>query len=645
MSPGFMHPTREDVLYARARRRTTDVQRILFDHAARRLLPCLLVAFMTLVSPPAMGSDPNIEKQVQALQKKAIEEDNLNLNYPEAIKKLATGISKCAGDKCSPALKGALYRDLGAMLILGGSAEDGRAAFAKALGLDPSLELDPAYKTPVLDGLWNEVKRKTGSTGGGGGAGEVTTTTPPEGGIAQQPTGDFAHVPPGAQLVRTPLPVYAEYLGTDKLVRVVVKYRGAGMSDWKPVELRKLSTGYGGLIPCKDVAEGKMQYYIQGFGTSEDPVAASGSRTKPFTVAIKTELSGPPPSLPDQEPPKQCPQTVGGTDCPPDFPGCHATKKAAGDDCARNGECESGSCASGKCAEKKGEGDECDNDNECASGSCSDGKCTAQKKGSGDSCDSDDECSSGSCKEGKCNESGSSKPGKFRRIWIGIAGSFEVVALPASDNVCLLDANASPVNTVGYQCLDPGTSTNFPPIVNGKRNSMINANIQGPGPGNRVGDAVGGGFALANVRLTVSFDYALTMNILIGARAGYVLFTDPATSLGAAFAPIHLEARGTFLVGKDALTKSIAPLFLVAAGAGEFDASIGVVVQMKDGSPRNENAWITAGPIFAAAGAGLRFLIAPTVAATVAIKGQGAFGGSAGALFSVAPELGVQLGF
>jgi hypothetical protein len=635
---------REDVLYARARRRTTDVQRILFHSAARRLLPCLLVGFMSLAARPAMGADPNIEKQVQLLQKRAIEEDNLNLNYPEAIKKLATGISKCDGDKCSQALKGALYRDLGAMLILGGSVEDGRAAFAKALGLDPSLELDTAYKTPVLDGIWNDVKKKAGAATGGVGGGEGPTPLP-EAGAAQQPTGDFAHVSPGAQLVRTPLPVYAEYLGTEKLLRVVVKYRGAGMSDWKPVELRKLSTGYGGLIPCKDVAEGKMQYYIQGFGASEDPIAASGSRTKPFTVPIKTELSGPPPSLPDQEPPKQCAQTVGGSDCPPDFPGCHAAKKTGGEDCARNGECESGSCASGKCAEKKGEGDECDNDNECASGSCSDGKCTAQKKGPGDSCDSDDECSSGSCKEGKCSDTEASKPGKVRKIWIGLAGSFDVVALPASDNVCFIGMDAAPLNTVGYQCVDPGTSTNFPPIVNGKRSLSVSNNIQGPGPGSRYGDAVGGGLALANVRLTLSFDYALNMNILIGARAGYVLFTDPATTLGAAFAPIHLEARGTFLLGKDALAKTIAPMLLIAAGAGEFDASIGVVVQLKDGSSKNENAWITAGPMFAAAGAGLRFLLAPTVATTVAVKGQGAFGGSAGVLFSLAPELGVQLGF
>src|ERR1700676_3338650 len=115
----------------------------------RLLAGCLAALLTMLVSPSARATDPNIEKQAQVLQKKAIEEDNLNVNYPEAIKKLAIAISKCAGDKCNAGLMGTLYRDIGAMLILSGSVDDGRAAFAKALSFDPSLDLDPAYKSPT----------------------------------------------------------------------------------------------------------------------------------------------------------------------------------------------------------------------------------------------------------------------------------------------------------------------------------------------------------------------------------------------------------------------------------------------------------------------------------------------------------------
>ena len=406
-----------------------------------------------------------------------------------------------------------------------------------------------------------------------------------------------------------------------------------------------MDTGYGGLIPCKDVTEGTMQYYVQGYGTSDDPVASSGSRSKPYSVPIKRELSGVGlgPSLPGQEPPKQCTESVGDTDCPPDFPGCHAQKKGAGDECRKNGECESGQCGSGKCVEKKGEGEECDKDDECASGSCSDDKCTAPQKGSDETCESDDDCSSGKCKDGKCGgESGSKKQKASKiahRVWIGGALSLDVVPLPAASDVCLLNmAGTAPLNSAGYQCVDPASGANFPGTST-TVNSQILSGMQAQG-----GDAISGGFVLGNVRLLATFDYALSMNALVGARAGYVLLTDPAASPGPAFPPIHLEARFTFLIGKDALASSVAPMLFAAAGASEFDANFAIQVRMNTGKILNENAWLTAGPIFGALGAGARFLAGKSVAVTAAVKGELAFGGSAGSLLGIAPEVGMQFG-
>jgi hypothetical protein len=609
-------------------------------HVSRlvRLLAACFAAFLTMLVPlSARATDPNIEKQAQVLQKKAIEEDNLNLNYAEAIKKLAIAISRCSSDKCNAGLMGTLYRDIGAMLILSGSADDGRAAFAKALSFDPSLELDPAYKSPTLEQPWNEAKKKAGAVSGGAGAAGQTPQTPqtsPESGNAQPPPGDFAHAPAAAQLVRTPLPVYGEYTGSAKLLRVIVKYRGAGMSDWKSIELRRIQTGYGSLIPCSDVAEGRMQYYFQGFAPSGDPVAASGSRNKPYFVPIQSTLAGPAPALPGEDAPKQCPEGAAPGDCPPDMPGCHSETKAGGEDCTKNEECESGACANDKCAEKKGEGEECDKDETCASGSCADGKCTAVKKAADEPCESDDQCTSGACADGKCAEGSGHRPGstKLRKIWIGVGGSLDVIGLPASDNVCVFTPAGG--NAAGYSCVDPTTGAPFPP------DGSTNANVR-LGPSGTAGDGIAGGFTPGNVRLTLSFDYALGMNLLVGARAGYVFLTAPST----AFAPIHLEARVSLLLGKDALVKRFAPMLVAAAGAGEFDASFPVVVQLKTGGTKNETAWITAGPVFAAVGAGARFLLGPAIAATVLVKGEGAFGGTAGSLFGFAPELGVALGF
>src|SRR5580658_1879650 len=123
----------------------TVVQRTALPAIARPFLVCLAVVVASLFTLPAFA-DPKTEKDAQALQKKAIEEDNLNVAYGAAVKKLQSAIAKCGGEKCNPGLKASLIRDLGAMQILNGSVDEGKASFGKALALDASLDLDAAYK-------------------------------------------------------------------------------------------------------------------------------------------------------------------------------------------------------------------------------------------------------------------------------------------------------------------------------------------------------------------------------------------------------------------------------------------------------------------------------------------------------------------
>ncbi len=601
---------------------------------ARRLLPWIVVVFASFFALPASiaSADPGTEAAARALQKKAIEEDFLNLDYPSAIKKLQSAAAKCDGDKCSAPVKGAVLRDLGAMQVLAGNEGDGRTSFGQAIAVDATLELDPSYKNAQLDAVWNDVKKKAAAGGGGGGGG-----APPPG---PPPAGDFAHTAPPEELVRTPLALYAEYTGGETLARVIVKYKGAGMGDWKPVELKKSGdTGWAGLIPCKDVTQGTMTYYIQGFNAANDPVATSGSRNKPFSVPVKTQIAGDPPALPGQDPPKQCGE-LAGAECPPDFPGC-TTKKASGEDCDKNDQCKSNACVGGKCAEKKSGGDDCQADDECASGTCSDGKCTEAKKADGDDCESSDECDSGSCKEGKCSGGGSKSP----RFFVGLSVSIDLYALSGAQNVCVL-------NGYGHTSPQPGDGTG--PYTSGNPYTCLTSGGQAF-PGNsftannsiRTGagssDQVLGGLGRGPIPITASFDYALNPNMLLGARVGYEALTIPT---GAAFPPLHLEARYTYLFGKDAVSAKLAPMALAAVGAGEFDAMVPVQVLPKNGgSPANVNAWLTAGPIFGALGGGLRLQVSKRIFATGAVKLQGAFGGTAGFLFGVVPELGIQYGF
>jgi hypothetical protein len=402
------------------------------------------------------------------------------------------------------------------------------------------------------------------------------------------------------------------------------------------------------MIPCKDVTLGNVLYFIQGFNPQNDPVATSGSKNKPFTVAVKDELDGPPPSLPGEEPPKQCAAGAGsggGEECPPDFPGCAGAGKDSGEDCDKDKECKSHSCVDNKCAEgSKAEGDECEKDGECKSGSCSEEKkCAASKKAEGEECGADDECDSGKCKEDKCV--GSAKGGKFPRVWVGVSLQLDLFLLPGAQDVCKLNATGTgplPDNGPGYACVDPSNGANFPGrnAAGGKINGMI-----APSAGPPTSDEVSGGFRPGNLRILASLDYAFTQNLMLGLRAGYELFTDPGSSPGAAFAPVHIEARLTYLIGHNALTKiGVSPMLFLGAGVGEFDAFVPVTVlsTMKQELP--ENAWLTSGPGFISAGAGVRILLSPKVAATGAFKFEGGLGGAAGFLPGFAPELGMQFG-
>jgi hypothetical protein len=159
---------------------------------------------------------------------------------------------------------------------------------------------------------------------------------------------------------------------------------------------------------------------------------------------------------------------------------------------------------------------------------------------------------------------------------------------------------------------------------------------------------------VGNLRILASFDYAINQNMLTGLRAGYVLFTNPGTGAAAsAFAPAHVEARFTYLLGKSAISKGgIAPMFFGGLGVGEFDAYVPVAVTVggtkafMNGSIATyaPNAWAEAGPFFAAAGGGVRIGFSPRAAMTVGLKLELGVGGSAGSLLGVAPEAGIQFG-
>jgi len=153
--------------------------------------------------------------------------------------------------------------------------------------------------------------------------------------------------------------------------------------------------------------------------------------------------------------------------------------------------------------------------------------------------------------------------------------------------------------------------------------------------------------------LGLSFDYALGDNILLGLRSGLVLRPYPghaAQANGNGFpAPIHVEARATYLIGFEALRNQFAPLLFVDAGAGEYDAAIPVQVLLDKaggvGQKVSVNAWAVGGAAFVGAGGGLRILLHPSIALVLAGKFAESFGAKTSPLPTLGPEASLAYGF
>jgi hypothetical protein len=578
------------------------------------LAAVVLALALSLFCRPAAAQNKATETQARGLQKKAMEEDYLNVDLDKATEKLKEAIAKCGSDKCSANLRAVLRRDLATVQSAANKKDDALATMVEALRIDGSIQLDANYKTKEIEAIYAAAKK-----GGGGAA--------PSSSGGGTPSGDFTHTPAADQAVRTPLPVYVEYGGSEAVTKVVVKYKAFGMTEFKTLELKKMGTGWGATVPCADVLEGNIQYYIQGFNANNDPVATGGDRNNPYKVAIAKTISGDPPHLPGQQPPAQCAETG---DCPPDFPGCK-----------KGGVVDDG---------LKGEGEDCEEDNQCKSGTCKSEKCTAPPEG-----DTGDK-------------------GKLRRVWIGASFSIDLPFLSSAQNVCALNpANALPFAGT-YGCVN-SSGANYPASSgsNGDQNASLLT-------GSNQSDQVNGGITHGNLRILASLDYALNYNFLIGARVGFTALTYPGSTVSS-FPPIHLEARATYVIGKEALAKTgIAPVVFLAAGVAPFSGNVGVTIFECDndagqpiatpktpipnngkadvkcpagsanpdgaahqGSPQNVAAWRVGGPGFVAPGGGVRWAFSARAAMMLNLKLAMAFGN--GFMFVPTPELAMQVGF
>ncbi len=560
------------------------------ERAALLLFITLALAFAILALAPSARAQA-ADAGARALQKKAMEEDYLSTDFAKAQDKLEKAIAQCGADKCAAPLRSRLRRDLGVVQIGGGiDREKGIGNFVEALQIDPTVTLEADIKTKDLDAAFAEAQ------------GRVTGAAPPRdrGTSAGQPRGDFVHTPSAEQTVRTALPVYVEYEGAEPLARVVLRYKGVGMTDWKPVELNRMGDrGYGGLIPCGDVQTGTIQYYVQGFNAANDPVATGGDRNDAYHVPIRNDAVADPPHLPNAAPPTQCQDTA---DCPPGFPGC---KKAAAE------------------------------------------RIELGKEG-GEYCEEDSDCKSNKCQDAKCTEPEDKRGGS--RFWFGVAGALDYTFVPTADDVCKLQSSKRPVNEDNYYCVR-SDGVDYPTRATAAENDSIALTRD------TNADKVAGGAALGNVRVMLSADYAVNGNLMLGARVGLVLNNYPGNEAGIDgkrfSAPIHLEARLTYVFGDAPIfKKGLAPYANLGVGVAQFETRVPVeVIERRAGEngqagtaeKRDVDAWHLAGPAFLMVGGGGRYAISSRFALMLGLRANLAFVNAFAP--SIGPELGGAIGF
>jgi hypothetical protein len=226
----------------------------------------------------------------------------------------------------------------------------------------------------------------------------------------------------------------------------------------------------------------------------------------------------------------------------------------------------------------------------------------------------------------------------FARFWIGGGASIELMSMPSGSDVCKLTNTAAPSGD--YYCTN-GDGSDFPTHASPTENNSL-------APGNA--GSLPGGFAAHDLKIFLSVDYAFNPNLMAGLRLGWIPSPYPgkaAVTDGHDFSlPLHVELRGTYLFGKDALAHAgFAPLVIAGGGVSEFHGQNQVVIA-ETGVPgsQHKEAWFTAGPLFFEVGGGARYAISPRFALIADGHLTIALGGIA-TWFSFTPEASFQVGF
>ena len=341
---------------------------------------------------------------------------------------------------------------------------------------------------------------------------------------------------------------------------------------------------------------GTMRYYIQAYNKDMDPVGNNGEAKTPYQVPVREEIYGPPPHLPNKNPPKSC----------------HGKSKGAGAASKGGRDIEPVAAEAPETAPEE----------------------TGKR-------------------EPKQTSKQTIQP--LRRWWIGVGSHFDFLQMPQGKDLCLLNpTTAMPVNSLHVFCYAPATSSDFP--AHSPAGQVQNGELRAGSAGSESSGIVVANlrfFASLDFALDPNILVGVRAGFVLLRYPGTQAVTD-----GYAFgSPAYFEARVTGLIAKDALLHDgFAPVAFAGAGLSSFDGhTSGTATLCPTGSTAascaamtptvvNVDMWRTNGPGFIDFGGGVRYAPAPTYALIAALRVNLSVGNN-GLIPTFGPEVSGQVGF
>ncbi len=228
----------------------------------------------------------NSSKLERALAKAQKAYDELEFEDAELLLEGAIGRAKQQGLDQDPTTA-RLYIFLGIIRFSTTGEPEAEQAFIEALTIDPSAEIDPDYRTPNLDKVFERARGQAG----GGFPPDTGTGFPPDTGTGFPPdTGgppSLQHTPVRTANAGRPLRFEAQIPQTLPVYRVVLHYRRFGERNFSTLDMRPVGrSSFVVDLDGRQVDSSQMDYFIEALDRTGGILIAAGGPSSPLQITV-----------------------------------------------------------------------------------------------------------------------------------------------------------------------------------------------------------------------------------------------------------------------------------------------------------------------------------------------------------------------